>query len=95
MIESPVYQQILSEGEQKGREQGRQEGRQEGRKERLCDDVLEVLEARFGSVPAAVETQVHQQKSPNLLAALLRRAVVAESLAAFAQELAAVRLGEP
>jgi predicted transposase YdaD len=45
--ESPWYQEILEEG----REQGLEEGLEQGRRE----DVLQILEYRFGEMPAEVE----------------------------------------
>ena len=99
MLESPVYEQIMAEGreagQQAGREAGREEGRQAGREEgreegqqaRLCEDVLAVLEVRFGAVPSAMAEQVRRQKDREALEGLLRRAAVVESLEVFAPEL--------
>ena len=43
MLESPFYREILEEGKAIGLELGREEG--------LREDVLEVLQVRFGVVP--------------------------------------------
>ena len=75
MLESPVYEQI------------RAEGRDEGQQARLCEDVLAVLEVRFGLVPPALAERVRQLKDPEALEGFLRGAAVAESLEAFAGEL--------
>ena len=85
MIDSPVFADFI--------EEGRAIGRQEGRLEGLRDDILAVLEARFGPVPAALATQVQQLADLERAFAHFRRAVLVESLEAFAQELAAARLG--
>ena len=79
MLESPVYREILEEGEQKGRQAGRQEG--------LCADVLAVLEVRFGPLPDSLAQQVGQVSDRERLEALHRHAVVVESLEVFVQEL--------
>ena len=76
MLESPVYREIL------------EEGREEGREERLREDVLEVLEVRFGQVPAELATQVRQLRGQKDLEMLHRRAILIEGLEAFAGELA-------
>jgi predicted transposase YdaD len=52
--ESPWYQEILAEGEQRGRTEGEQRGRTEG--ERSL--VLRQLNRRFGTLPANVEAQI-------------------------------------
>ena len=59
----------------------------------LNHDIMAVLEARFGPVPAALATQVEQLADLAGASAHFRRAVVVESLVAFAHELAATRLG--
>ena len=87
MLESPVYKDILAEGWEKGREEGRQEGREEGEQARLAADVLEVLEVRFGSVPAALAARVREQKGLEILQALHRRAIQVDSLAQFEREM--------
>jgi len=86
MLESPVYREILEEGEQKGRQAGRHEGEQKGRQEGLCADVLAVLEVRFGPVPDSLAQRVEQVTDRERLEALHRRAVLVESLEVFVQE---------
>jgi len=79
MLESPVYREIL--------EEGRLAGEQKGNQERLCADVLAVLEVRFGLVPDSLTEQVSQVTDRDRLEALHRRAVVVESLEVFEEEL--------
>ena len=79
MLESPFYREILEEGMEKGMEKGMEE--------RLREDVLEVLEVRFGGVPPDVEEQVRRLRGRKALEGWLRRAVVVESLQAFEEEL--------
>ena len=49
MLESPVYREILEEG----KALGLKEGLELGEESRLREDVLEVLEVRFGVVPSS------------------------------------------
>lgn len=83
MLESPVYREILEEG----RAVGVKEGRELGQEDRLRVDILEVLAVRFERVPADLEGQVGQVRGQKTLELLHRRAVLVESLDAFAQEL--------
>ena len=64
------------------------------RLERLRDDILAVRWRRASArAPAPLATQVEQLADLERASAQHRRAVVVESLEAFAQELAAARLG--
>jgi len=87
MLESPVYREILEEGKAMGLE----EGKAMGLETRLREDVLEVLEVRFGMVPYQVEEQVRRVRGWKTLEGLHRKAVVVESLEAFGEVLSAVR----
>jgi len=99
MLESPVYQEILKEGKAMGLEEGRAMGLDEGQarglelgqETRLREDVLEVLEVRFGMVPYQVEKQVRRVQGRKMLEGLHRKAVLVESLKAFGEVLSAVR----
>jgi len=83
MIESPFYREILREGEEIGFRKGHQIGREEGQLEALRNSVLDVLEVRFGSVPAELEEQMKDVKSARTLQSLLRRAIVVSNLEEF------------
>jgi len=48
--------------------------------------VLAALEVRFGSVPAGLAGRVREMRGRPELEALLRRAIVVESLEVFARE---------
>ncbi|MBN2506338.1 MAG: transposase [Verrucomicrobia bacterium] len=69
--------------ERLGRQEGRQEGRQQGRQEALRDNILDVLETRFGALPPTMRHQVETAQDEGQLKRLLRQAAVAQSLAAF------------
>jgi predicted transposase YdaD len=60
--ESPWYQEILAEGEQRGRT----EGRIEGRKEEGQSLILRQLNRRFGTLPANIEAQVQALDLPQI-----------------------------
>jgi predicted transposase YdaD len=75
MIESPVYEQILKEGEEKGREEGREEA--------LKGSVLAVLEARFEVMPRDIEQGVKAVEGLRQLEIILKRASVCKDLAEF------------
>ena len=103
MLESPVYKEILEEGEarglEKGLELGRKEGLELGRKEGLelgeeeglRESVLDVLDVRFGGIPSDVEETVRSIRGRKRLESLLRRVAVADSVEAFREHLAKVK----
>ncbi|MDB9314844.1 transposase, partial [Spirulina sp. CS-785/01] len=66
-----------------GMEKGRQEGLQEGRQERLREDILEVLEVRFETVPDSLVEVVNGIQDDSLLRTLHRQAILVNSLAEF------------
>ena len=88
-------QKGLVEGRQKGRQEGRQEGRQKGRQEGLVEglekgivqtareSILDVLDTRFGQVPASVRERINALCSEPKLKDLLRRAVRTPSIEEF------------
>ena len=69
----------LTVWERRGLEKGLKEGLKEGKQE----DVLAVLEERFGGVPGPVEQAVRAVSDPGLLSELHRQAIKTESLEAF------------
>ena len=91
MVESPVYQEILKEGKVMGLQEGKVLGLQEGQESRLREDVLEVLEVRFGLVPYQVEEQVSRLRGRKMLEGLHRKAIMVENLEAFGEVLSAMR----
>jgi hypothetical protein len=65
-------------------EQLRQEGRQEGGAEEAQRAVIEVVQARFGSVPEGLLEEVRREKSLAKLRVLHREAVVCSTVEVFA-----------
>ncbi|NEO27688.1 MAG: transposase, partial [Kamptonema sp. SIO4C4] len=70
-------------GLQEGRQAGLQEGRQAGRYEGIREDILEVLEVRFETVPEALVETVNGIQDDSLLRTLHRQAILVSSLEAF------------
>ena len=81
MIDSPVFAEFVEEGRALGLAQGRLEA--------LRDSIVAALETRFGPVPLAITMQVDRLTDVARASVHFRRALVAESLEVFAQELAA------
>ena len=91
MLESPVYREIMEEGEARGLEKGKAIGMDLGQEIRLREDVLEALEVRFRMVPFEMEKQVRQIRGRKTLEGLHRRAILVESLEAFREDLSKVQ----
>ena len=60
---------------EKGREEGRQEGWQEGRQEIQKENIVEILQMRFGEIPNEIVDRINSIEDPNALKKLLRMAV--------------------
>ena len=82
MLESPVYREILEEG----KALGLKEGLELGEESRLREDVLEVLEVRFGLVSSSLEELVRKVRGKRALEGLLRRAILVEDVETFREE---------
>ena len=90
-----LAQQLRNEGRQEGRDEGRQEGRNEGRQEGEREGtvamgrqaVLEALEIRFGPVPEGLREAIAAIDDPVRLRALLRAAILSESVEVFVSAL--------
>jgi len=65
------------------REEGREEGRQEGAAETARQDVLEVLETRFGPVPETLRKRIQRVEDLGVLRRLHKAAVITPSIEAF------------
>jgi hypothetical protein len=78
-LQHPNPMPYVTSFERLARKEGRQEGRQEGRKEAILD----ILETRFGDVPATVRERINALCDEPKLKELLRRASVIPSLEEF------------
>ena len=79
MLESIVYDII--------KEEGREEGREEGKEIAKIEDILSVLETRFGLVPTKIEESVKKIKGTKKQEFLLRNAVLVKDLEEFKEVL--------
>ena len=83
LFEELALKEGLEKGLEKGLVEGRQEGRQEGIVQTAREAVLDVLDTRFGQVPASVRERVNSLCNEPTLKDLLRRAVRVSSLDEF------------
>ena len=81
--EAEVRMPYVTTTERQARAEGRQEGRQEGWQEAAQDNILDLLELRFGQVPYRLREQVKSPRDSTALRALLREAALTPSLDAF------------
>ena len=65
----------------------RQEGRQEGTLAASRQSVLEALDLRFGPIPDGLRDSLNAIADPEKLRALLRAAIISDSLESFAASL--------
>ncbi len=62
-------------------------GIQKGLQQKAREDVIEVLEIRFGSIPSLMIEGITQENDPETLKRLLRQAVTVDSIETFQQYL--------
>lgn len=77
------------QGLEEGRVEGRIEGLQEGQIQSAREDVLTVLEVRFGVTPLLVRTAIERMNDLAKLKHLHRQALLAMDMEEFARHLAA------
>jgi len=70
-----------------------QEGERRGSAATAREDLLEVLEARFGGVPVSVAERIQEAEDVGLLRSLLKKAAIIESLERFQEALERVSEG--
>lgn len=78
---------LLLRGREEGWEDGRVAGREEGQVAERRAVLLEILDSRFGAVPAGVAQQITQEADLTRLRALLPVAATADTLDDFARSL--------
>jgi hypothetical protein len=66
------------------RQEGRQEGRHQGRQEGRRQDILRLLEVRFGTVPQGIREAVLEEGAPSRLDLLFDAAITSADLESFA-----------
>ncbi len=77
----------ISFAERKGREEGLEEGLEKGREQQQRASVLEIIEARFESVPGDLRARLKKVRDPEKLRALIRKSATAPTLTEFLGEL--------
>ncbi len=76
--DTPVYQEVLAEGEEKGLEKGREEGKLEAQRQTLLD----VVQERFPAIARLAKQQADAIHDPEVL----RRLIVKLSVVKTSQE---------
>ncbi|HEY6329666.1 MAG TPA: hypothetical protein VI756_10020, partial [Blastocatellia bacterium] len=71
------------EGHKSGLKKGRKAGIEEGQLKTSRDDVIEILAARFGRVPASLTKTIKTVDNISRLKALLREAATTQSVTQF------------
>ncbi len=75
------------EGRRDGIEEGRQEGELKGTLAASRQSVLEALDLRFGPIPDGLRDSLEAIADPEKLRALLRAAIISDSIEAFTDSL--------
>ena len=88
MIESAAYDLIKQEGLQQGLQEGLQQGLQEGMLREARDAILDIVEVRFGAVPASIGQILNTIEQLAVLKALHRKSAVVHTLDEFQTVLA-------
>ena len=78
--ESPWYQEILREGEQRGLQLGEQQGEQRGRREQTLAHIEMTLEMKFGNEGLQLMPQIAQIADLESLTAIFRSAIAADTI---------------
>jgi predicted transposase YdaD len=77
----------IQEGFNTGKQEGRMEGELKGTLAASRQSVLEALDLRFGPIPDGLRDSLNAIADPEKLRALLRAAIVSDSLESFAASL--------
>ena len=86
-LELILIEKYRQEGRQDGRQDGRQEGRQEGRLLAIRENILDLLQARFSSVPPEVRETISGIADETILRQINRDAALLPSLGEFQRRL--------
>ena len=70
---------LIERGKQQGMQQGMQQGIQQGVIQNAYDDVLEILEIRFGIVSQSTRQFMQRIEDADVLKTLLRQAITVQS----------------
>ncbi|MCP4400543.1 MAG: Rpn family recombination-promoting nuclease/putative transposase [bacterium] len=84
-IMATIADTLIERGIQQGKQQGLQQGLQQGIIQNACEDVLEILNIRFGMVSQSLLNTIQRIDNAALLKTLLRQAITVQSLEDFTQ----------
>jgi hypothetical protein len=90
MLKEEGRQEVLQEARRAAealKEEAHREGQQEGRKAALCESVFDLLESRFGQIPAGLRESVLRIQDLARLRALVTQAGICASLEEFVANL--------
>ncbi|WP_242540945.1 hypothetical protein [Phormidium pseudopriestleyi] len=90
-MEELIQEEAREQGRQEGLQEGLQEGRQEGMMEKLRENILQILQIRFGELPQEVLEAVNGIEEMDILNSLLREAIAIASIAEFQVFMTSVR----
>ncbi|MBI4594838.1 MAG: hypothetical protein HY730_00490 [Candidatus Tectomicrobia bacterium] len=82
-IERQGMEKGMKQGLQQGVQQGVQQGLQQGILLKAREDVLDILEARFGTVPQTIHQAISASEDISLLKVLHKKAALVASLEEF------------
>jgi len=74
---------IRDKGLQQGMQQGVQQGMQQGITRKAKEDIIRILELRFGKVPPEIREKINQTNDPEILNGYLEQGVQIKSLDQF------------
>ncbi|MBF0552096.1 MAG: hypothetical protein HQK60_16370 [Deltaproteobacteria bacterium] len=96
LADTTAGQQLIDIGMQKGTQQGMQKGMQKGIQQGILqkarEDILEILEARFGRVPQEVTDFTNELTDLSRLNILLKQAALVSSIDEFVEGLGQPKL---
>lgn len=80
---STLAQQWVEQGIEKGIEKGMEKGLAHGQQKAMRENILDLLQIRFGSYPELAATRLQTIEDLDKLRFLLRQAATAESMTTF------------
>ena len=83
--EASIVQDWINEGIEKGMEKGIEKGIEKGRIKTLQEDILDVLEERFGIIKKGLGKRVKAIDDPDVLKSLFKKSIKVASLDEFAR----------
>jgi flagellar biosynthesis/type III secretory pathway protein FliH len=89
VMKSTVFDRLEAMGRAKGLAEGEAKGLAAGKAEGKAEAIVNVLEARFGSVPERLQKRLRALQEPKVIAKLLKLAATCEALSVVSRALPA------